>query len=343
MKKKMFIGISVIIGMLFTINIYGYINNVKVSKYIEDSTILRKKIMVLDEFRSDIVKTSQLQKLYILTQKQSYKDSFDKNIKSIYSQIDSLYSKGYISKYEKDKLTYTMNEYEQLSLDSLNYPSNYIIEPQLEKQITRFNASQLKILHEVTMDISSENEDLESTNKKVSNSSNIQTKLIQGVSSIITILVSGFAYYFKTKFKIDDQEIEKIVDYLTNSESNDLPKSTIPENKSIDVSEIDYLSQLKDKICENEILLSNANLLYKQSIKFQTQCDKSELILKDIDMYISKLKVKLENIDEYPSIAQKIILDDIENQLLEFKILFKSLPNYNDFIIEISKNMIKKD
>ncbi|MGL4797450.1 MAG: hypothetical protein ACRC1Y_05435, partial [Paraclostridium sp.] len=303
MKRNIFIGITVILGMLITINVCGYITNEKVSSYIDESTVLREKMLVLDEVRSSIVETSQLQKLYILTQKQSYKDSFDKNIRKIYSQIDDLYSKGYIDKYQKEKLTYTMDEFEQLSVNLVNYPSNYKIDSSLENKIIKFNSSQLEVLHEVTLDIASENEDFKSSNKKVGNISNIQNKLVQGVSSIITVLVSGFAYYFKTKFKIDDKEIEKVIDYLTKVDNEEIPVPSSTDTHTLPLTDLDSIASLKIKVYENEVLLTNANLLYKQSVKFQSQCDKSELILKDIDEYIFKLRSKLESINDYPTNA----------------------------------------
>lgn len=342
MKKNMFIIICIIIALLSIVNIYGYINNAKVSKYIEDSSNLRRKISIIDDFRSTVVEASQFQKLYVLTKKDIYKDGFNKSISSIYNQIEDLYNKGYIDNSYREKLTYSVDEYKALSINALNQTSNYVIAPEVENQILKLNTTQLQVLHEVTIGIASESEHLETHNKDVSLSSSIQNKLIQGVSSIITILVSGFAYYFKTKFKIDDKEIEKVIDYLTKSESDhsaDKP-NTNPSNSNL--VDFDSISTLKDRIYENEILLSNANLLYKQSIKFQSQCNKSELILKEIDIYISKLRIKLDDINDYPNLAQKIILDDIERQLYEFKILFKSLPNYNDFILDISKNMINK-
>lgn len=342
MKKNMFIGITVILGMLISVNIYGYISNVKISKYIDESTTLREKMLVLDELRSSIVETSQTRQLLILTQKEVYKNSFDKNMKQLYSQIDDLYNKGYINKYEKEKLTYTINDYEQLSLELVSSPSSYTLDPQLEKQMSKFNFNELKILHEVTLDITSENEDFKSNNKNISKSSNIQNKLIQGVSSAITVLVSGFAYYFKTKFKIDDKEIEKIIDFLTNPDTENSPTQPSLNTDTSTLSNLSSISCTKDRVCENESLLTNANLLYKQSLKFKSQCDKSELILKDIDIYIYKLRDQLDDLDDYPASAQKIILDDMERQLYEFKILFKSLPNYNDFILDISKDMINK-
>lgn len=346
MKKKVFIGISSIISMLIIVNVYVYINHQKVSEYIEESNLLRKKILILDEFRGDVVKASQFQKLYILTKKEPYKNDFDKTLNNVYKQIDEFSSKGYISETEKSQLKYTMDEFQDLSFTSIKYESNYVISEDLEKQILKYNESQLKLLHEVTLDLASQDENLDNKNSKIGLSSDLQTKLIQAVSSAITVLVSGFAYYFKVKLKKDDVDIEDVINYLTKSDDEKKVKST-QKKSSLTNQQVfpnpKELEELKNTITQNEILLCNANLLYKQSIKFQNQCIKSEQILNEIDVYVKKLKVKLDDIQDYPTSAQKIILDDIEKQLIEFKILFKSLPHYNEFIVDISSTMINKD
>lgn len=346
MKKKVFIGISSIISMLIIVNIYVYINHQKVSEYVEESNLLRKKILILDEFRGDVVKASQFQKLYILTKKEPYKNDFDKTLNNIYKQIDEFNSNGYISEAEKSQLKYTIDDFQDLSSTYLKDESNYVISQDLEKQILKYNESQLKLLHEVTLDLASQGDNLDSKNSKIGLSSDLQTKLIQAVSSAITILVSGFAYYFKVKLKKDDIDIEDVISYLTKSD--DEKKVQLPQeqnsltNKQISTTPRE-LEELKNTITQNEILLYNANLLYKQSIKFQSHCIESEQILNEIDVYVKKLKVKLDDIQDYPTSAQKIILNDIENQLIEFKILFRSLPHYNEFIVDISSTMINKD
>lgn len=296
--------------------------NQKISNYIEDNASLRKKILVLTDLRTDVVKASQTERLYILTQKDSYKKEFDESITNLYKEVDNLYKESYINSSEKKKLVYTLDEFKNVSANYSNHytSNNYTtIDANVEKLIIDYNKSQLNILNEITLDITSDDETFTEKDSSISSNSNFQTKAIQGVSSAITVIVSGFLYYFKKKLNKDN--VDKV-------------------NNEPDLSTI---SDMKDKIIKSEVLLSNANLLYKESVKLKNQCEKTEIILSEIDSYMKKLRGKIDDISDYPTSAQKIILDDIDKQLIELKILFKSLPNYNDFIIDISNNMLDKD
>lgn len=322
MKKKILAGYTAIIVLLLGISVYAYMTNQKISNYIEDNASLRKKILVLTDLRTDVVKASQTERLYILTQKDSYKKEFDESITNLYKEVDNLYKESYINSSEKKKLVYTLDEFKNVSANYSNHytSNNYTtIDANVEKLIIDYNKSQLNILNEITLDITSDDETFTEKDSSISSNSNFQTKAIQGVSSAITVIVSGFLYYFKKKLNKDN--VDKV-------------------NNEPDLSTI---SDMKDKIIKSEVLLSNANLLYKESVKLKNQCEKTEIILSEIDSYMKKLRGKIDDISDYPTSAQKIILDDIDKQLIELKILFKSLPNYNDFIIDISNNMLDKD
>lgn len=326
MKKKVFIIVNSVIAMLIVANIYAYINNSKIQSNMSELSLSRKKIVLLSNLRSDIVKASQAKKLYILTGKNSYQVDYKNTIYSLNDQINEYYDKNYLTTDEKSKLLATIENFD--SFNSTYKPSDdlVIINSYTENQMLSYNTNQLKVLHHLTEDISSQDVASKQNNDSVTFSSDIQTKLIHFISSVITVLGSVIAVYFKKKLNKDDVDLEDIIQYLTNQNENQPPS--------------DNIDSLKNNVSQNEVLLSNAKLLYKQSIKFQDQCEKSNILLKDIDIYMEKLKSTLELIDDYPTSAQKIILQDIEKQLMEFKILFKSLPNYNDFIIDISQSLM---
>lgn len=345
MKKKILAGCIVIMVLSLGISVYAYITNQKISNYIEDNASLRKKILVLTDLRTNVVKASQTERLYILTQKNSYKKEFDESITNLYKEVDNLYKDSYINSSEKKKLVYTLDEFKNVSANYSNHytSNNYTtIDDSVEKLILDYNKSQLNILNEITLDITSDDETFTEKDSSISSNSNFQTKAIQGVSSAITVIVSGFLYYFKKKLNKDNVDIEDIINYLTNIDDED-KVTTPPPSKVNNESDLSTISDMKDKIIKSEVLLSNANLLYKESVKLKNQCEKTEIILSEIDSYMKKLRVKIDDISDYPTSAQKIILDDIDKQLIELKILFKSLPNYNDFIIDISNNMLDKD
>lgn len=333
MKKKIFISISVIIIMLLSVSTYTYINEQQLSHYIEESNVLKKKVLILSDLRTDLVKCSQVQRLYILTGKKEYKNQFDNNIKEIYKVIDDMYKEGYLSVTEKKKLNYTINNFNNLSKDYFIKNHTNYISSQLENELVNYNKEQLKVLNNITLDISSQSDDIAKENDKINLLYSTQSKLVQGVSSSIAVIISGFLYYFKVRLKKDNIDIDDIINYLSKDEKEDLRE----------VKEIEDLNLFKLKIAENELLLDNAKLLYMESLKLKDQCEKSEIILAQIDASVKTFKSLLDDIDNYPDVAQKIILNDIENQLLNLKILFKSLPYYNEFIMDISKNMIFKD
>lgn len=334
MKKKIVISLSVIITMLLSISVYTYITNNKISSYIEESSSLRKKTLILSDLRSDLVKCSQDQRLYILTQDKDYKNKLNEGMKEIYQNVENMYKEGYLTLTEKNKLTYTLDNFKDLNINYFNKNYNNSISTQLENEIINYNAEQLKILNNITLDITSQSENIEKENDKINSLSTLQSKSIQSATSLVAIIISGFLYYFKVKLKKDDVDIEDIINYLTTN-----AKENIDDNKK----KIDDLDLLKSKITENEILLDNAKLLYMQSLKLKDRYEKSEVILAQIDSSTKILKLMLNTLEDYPDTAQKIILNDIEDQLLNLKILFKSLPYYNELVMDISKNMIENN
>lgn len=333
MKKKIFISIFIVIMMLLSISTYAYINEQQLSHYIDESSLLKKKVLILSDLRTDLVKCSQVQRLYILTGKKEYKSQFDNNINEIYKFTDDMYKEGYLSYTEKKKLNYTINNFNNLSKDYFIKNHTNHISSQLENEVVNYNNEQLEVLNNITLDISSQSDDIAKENDKINLLYSTQSKLVQGVSSSIAIIISVFFYYFKVKLKKDNVDIDDIINYLSMDEKESLSE----------VKDTEDLNLFKSKICENELLLNNAKLLYMESLKLKDQCEKSEIILAQIDASVKTFKSLLNNIDDYPDAAQKIILNDIENQLLNLKILFKSLPYYNEFILDISKNMIFKD
>lgn len=183
----------------------------------------------------------------------------------IYQNVENMHKEGYLTLTEKNKLTYTLNNFKDLNINYFNQSYNSSISTQLENEIISYNSEQLKILNNITLDITSQSEN------------------------------------------------------------------------------IDDLNLLKSKITENEVLLANAKLLYMQSLKLKDQYEKSEVILAQIDSSTKSLRLILNTLEDYPDTTQKIILNDIEDQLLNLKILFKSLPYYNELVMDISKNMIKNN
>ncbi len=255
-------------------------------------------------------------------------------MKEIYQNVENMYKEGYLTLTEKNKLTYTLDNFKDLNINYFNKNYNNSISTQLENEIINYNAEQLKILNNITLDITSQSENIEKENDKINSLSTLQSKSIQSATSLVAIIISGFLYYFKVKLKKDDVDIEDIINYLTTN-----AKENIDDNKK----KIDDLDLLKSKITENEILLDNAKLLYMQSLKLKDRYEKSEVILAQIDSSTKILKLMLNTLEDYPDTAQKIILNDIEDQLLNLKILFKSLPYYNELVMDISKNMIENN
>lgn len=340
MTKKIIIGITVIFSLLIYISCYAYVSNQKLSEYVKESTTLREKILLLGDLRTEIVKCSQSEKLYLLTNKNDYKKQFNNNLKQVYIKIDDMYNQKYISKTEKDKLLFAIDKYKNSSSTYFNENYSNSITPELENNIIQYNSEQLDVLKEVTLDITSESDDFSQKDNLINAFYSNQTKLIQGASSFITIIISGFLYYFKKKLKKDNVDIEDIINYLTSCEETTNNKVSIPSSTTDNSKNLVTCKQI---IGESEVLLSNAKLLYIQSLKLRDQYEKSDIILSQIDISIKSLKLKLYTLDDYSIAAQNVILDDIENQLINLKILFKSLPYYNEFIIDISKNMISKD
>ena len=188
-EKKVFIVVGSVIIMLVIANTYAYINNSKIQNHINNLDLSRKKVVILSEFRSGIVKASQDNKLYILTGSDSYQSNFDSTISSLNKQINESYDLIQISSHT-------------------------------ENQMLSYNANQLKILQQITPDISSQGQISKKNNDKVASFSANQTTLIQGISSCITILGSAIALFLKKKLNKEDIDLEDIIEYLTNKNEN---------------------------------------------------------------------------------------------------------------------------
>lgn len=80
---------------------------------------------------SDLVKCSQDQRLYILTQYKDYKNKLDEGMKEIYQNVENIYKEGYLTFTEKNKLTYTLNNFKDLNINYFNQSYNSSISTQL--------------------------------------------------------------------------------------------------------------------------------------------------------------------------------------------------------------------
>ncbi|MGL4912465.1 MAG: hypothetical protein ACRC3Y_08535 [Romboutsia sp.] len=358
MNKKLHIIIwsSIIVSMI-SLNIYVYMNSLKVSKYIEVSNSHTNSIVLIDKFRTDINMMAQSSKLCLLTGKTEYKDDYEKALKNVYKTINDMNISGNITDKERDELIKVVEDYSNLNTQAMDVDAGNHISSDVETDIVKSNNAQLNVLNKLDKSVEETHKSTKETNNIVEETLKNQKGNVQTISTILTALVSAIAYYIKKNPSKAGTQVGEIIECIANidddKENNKEleSKNNIENNKEFinmkkEVEEIKVEKENEDaQMCIDEIvkyekILESCTLIYKQSIKMKSKVYKSNEIANEIYIYINQLKI---NIEECKNCSEKMRIDllkDIQERFIELRILIATLPDYNEMIEDISTEVI---
>lgn len=342
MNKKLHIIIwsSIIISMI-SLNIYVYINSLKVSKYLELSNTRTTSIVLIDKFRTDINIMAQASKLYLLTGKIEYKSDYEKALKNVYKTISDMNELGNITDNERDELIKVVDDYSHLNTQAMDIDSGNNINSDVEKDIIKSNNAQLNVLNKLDKSVDETHKSSKETNNKVEETLKNQKGNVQTISTILTALVSTIAYYIKKNPSKAGTQVGEIIDCIANIDDNK-EKNKIENEKEFDSIKKESKDEqiYLDEIVKYETILESCDLIYKQSIKMKTKVYKSNELANEIYIYIYQLKINIEECKNCPEKMKIDLLKDMQEKFIELRILIAALIDYNEMIEYISSEAI---
>lgn len=327
-KKRVIIFSALIIGILIIFNIYLYNSNNNVNNHIEQNVSSAQSLANISNFRIDINRMSQAQKLYILTLKDEYKSEYEFYLNKVYNEINELYANGNIDSTDKTELMNALNEYKSLNNTLIKNIVNTSISENTESILVNANECQIKLLLKLDNSIDFAKSSIDTESNIVKGKTDNQVTIMQTISTLITGIISFFIYFFKKYSKPEDLgDFIKCIDNIETDKEN--------QSKSNSENNIELINE---KILKYEQMLDIIHAVYKQNTKLKCNLDKCEMIIKDLRKSISKLSQDSNTCNDYA----KNMIDDISEQLIELKILFESLPIYEDSLSDLY-NIINKN
>ncbi|MGL5314353.1 MAG: hypothetical protein ACRC92_13975 [Peptostreptococcaceae bacterium] len=322
-KKKISIFSLAIIFIIFIFNVYIYNSNNNVNTQIQQTTSSTQSLSNISNFRIDINRMSQSQKLYLLTLKDEYKSEHEFYLNKVYNQINVLYTDGDIDKAQKTELLNSLNEYKTLNNTLVKNISGISITEETENIILSANESQIKLLSKLDSSIDLTKSSIEDQNTLLQNLTDFQANGVHVVSTVITSIISFFLYFLKKYSNPEDVgDFIKCIDHLNDDDNNE-NKPHSNNNQSIEL--------INEKLLKYEKMLEIINAIYKQNSKLECNLSKCEMIIKDLRKSTNKL---IQDSNTCSDVAKNII-DDISEQLTELKILFESLPIYENLLSDL--------
>lgn len=356
MNKKLQVVIwSTIIISIVALNIYVCKNSSMITKYVNESNSHTQRIVLIDKFKSDINTIAQANKLYILTQKYEYKIEYEEALKNVYKTINELEADGSISSDEKNELIIALKDYSNINSKTMNINTVSKISEDIENNILKSNQSQLEVLNQLDKSVEETNKNVKEKNNIIESALNNQKGNVQVISTILTAIGSGILYYIKKNPVKLGKQVGEIIGCISNIEENtenasegkqidknnkDIKKDEFDEEVNKIEKEYEEVKKCVDNIIMYEKAIEYFNLIYKQSAKMEVKINQSNEIIDDIFIYLNQLKINIEECKNCSGEIKLDLLNEIQTQLIELKILLETIPIYNE-IIKDASNEIK--
>ena len=355
-KKTQVIIWSAIIISMIALNVYVYLDSSNVYKRINESNAHTDRIVLIDKFRTDINIMSEDNKLYLLTGKKEYKDSYDKTLGKLYKNINDMNISGTITNKEKDEATKILGEYSKLNIAILNDGTPNKIDSNMEDNILKLNHLQSDLIYELDESINKDYQNIKEKNNTIQEISKSQKVNVQATSTALTAIISAIAYYIKKNPSKTGAQVGEIIDCIVNIDDdkdqdkgskNKIKDENIEENtgKNEEVErkkEYDVLEKCIEEVVQYEKIVELYNLIYKESVRMKSKIQKSNEVINEICIYINQLRINIEECKDCPEKMRIELLNEIQEKLIELRILVETLPNYNELIEDISNEIIKK-
>ena len=348
MKKLLIYIIILAITLIVTLNLFVFYNNSSLSNTLNNSDNIRNTITELDNFKTTITEMNDSQESFIVTGNSKYKDDYETNLNNAYDYSDTLLNNGIISTEDKNTLVDLIKDYDSINQTIFDSSITYPASKDFETLVTNSNNAKLKILHSVSNLIAAHRDSLEKSSNNISQSIGNQKTFISWISSIFTALMAIpplLAKKFINNSKnISDSFTSLTSTNTTNSNSND-ESSTLSDSISTLETFFNFqnnaeeIKEVRNQLIQNATLINYLNVVDFNNLEMSKNYNDCKNELSSIiNEFINIEKKCLENssidiCNEIESI--KLALDQLSNSI-------NNLYNYNEYMINISKILLKK-
>ncbi len=312
MKKFLIITLSIIVVFLLSLNIYIVSSNNTLSSNVDDLKTRKSEINSLDNYSTNIVNLAHMQKSFLLTGNNDFQTQYSTSLKSAYSTLDELLSNKTITNSDKVEIVNYLNDYENINTDLFNNPPTLPLSQEYEDKVLKSDEIQNNILRKLSNIIATKTDSTSKTSSNITDSISSQNNIVKVISSFFTLFISGPIYYFIKKYKNGEISFNNIM-------------NTIDEGEKI----VDKYSNI----------LTYINITDKINSQLEKDWQEVYTLVTTLQTSINDVKLKLLKLQLSDSSTFKEKLDEVEMQVLEIKMLVKQLPNYHQFISDLSKNL----
>ena len=312
MKKFLIITLSIIVVFLLSLNIYIVSSNNILSSNVDDPQTRKNEINSLDNYSINIVNLAHMQKSFFLTGNNDFQTQYSTSLKSAYSTLDELLSNKTITNSDKVEIVNYLNDYENINTDLFNNPPTLPLSQEYEDKVLKSDEIQNNILRKLSNIIATKTDSTSKTSSNITDSISSQNNIVKVISSFFTLFISGPIYYFIKKYKNGEISFNNIM-------------NTIDEGEKI----VDKYSNI----------LTYINITDKINSQLEKDWQEVYTLVTTLQTSINDVKLKLLKLQLSDSSTFKEKLDEVEMQVLEIKMLVKQLPNYHQFISDLSKNL----
>lgn len=344
MKKFFYFTIPILI-LLFVFNIYIFYNNSSVHSKIESNNTLRIDIKETENFRSELLTMSNMSKYYIITGNTSYLNSYSNALDKSYEILSDLTDSGVITSDESQSINLKLNQYNDITESITPIDSSSYSNDNMEAIISKLIAIEGSISNLLNNNIVNNIDKMNTTADTVSSTINSQSGISQIVSTIFTILAAIPFYFLK---KIRENPTGTLEDVLKNislnkspsdgNESN--PEKCLKDNDNNYIYSNETLNEIENKLVERAVFLSYLKTIYSHNDYMKEQWTQGTLMINEIDVRLNKLISDVKSIKEYSSIISSEDIEILKDQVNELQCMFEQLPNYHNFIMELTKNIM---
>ena len=312
-RKYIIFFLCIIIVFLVSINVFVIYSHNILSSQVDNLSIVKSKISDLDSFKTIIVNIGHSQKLYLLSQDESYKTQYNSYLSDAYDSLNDLAENNYINQKDKDSITNMLKEYDSINSILLNSKISIPLNSEIQDYLIKSNEIQIEIMHSIADAISENLNNTSESQSSISQSLDNQKNFIHGLSSLITVILGGPMCYILKKYKNGELKLDDIVNALDKE---------------------------KIKLNNYSNLIMFASILNSHNKEMEKQWAEVSDKVETLETSISTLKNKADNYNISILSDFSSEIQSMEIQLLEIKIMIKQLPSYHEFIVNLTNIII---
>lgn len=316
LKKCVIFFICIFTIFLISINVFVIFSHKKMSSQVENLALIKSQISELDSFKTIIVNLGHSQKFYLLSQDESYKVKYDNYLEDAYNSLDDLSQKNCINEGSKKNIKDMLKEYDAINVKLLDTKVSLPLSSDMQSYLAKSNEIQINIMHSISDAISSNQDSTSQSHSSLEVSVDNQKSFVQALSSITTVIIGGPLCYIIKKYKNGELKLDDII--------------TILDKEKI---KIDNYSNI---ILFASILNSHNKEMKNQWTEVKEKVESLQLSISDLKNTAANYNISI--LSDFTSEIQ-----DMEIKLLEIRLLIKQLPNYHEFIVNLTDNIISTE